>query len=145
MKADDRTSKTGFTFLEVLMAVSILAILLVGVHKLQSQMVLMSQATRFITLAPLLAQDRLSELERQHFEDIEKESGDFGSDYPGYTWLLKMETLDSDVLTKLARPLKKIDITVSFNKGERTYLLRTYRILTKKSKKDRSVNSAGAS
>jgi prepilin-type N-terminal cleavage/methylation domain-containing protein len=124
--------KPGFTFIEVLMAVSILAILLVGVHKLQSQMVSMSQATQFFTLAPLLAQSQMAEMERRNFKDIQKDSGDFGGAYPGYVWSLSMETLGSDVLKKLAYPMNKIEVSVSFNKGERTYRLRTYRIVPDK-------------
>jgi prepilin-type N-terminal cleavage/methylation domain-containing protein len=123
---------TGFTFIEVLMAVSILAILLVGVHKLQSQMVLMSQTTQFFTLAPLLAQSQMAEMERRNFKDIRKDSGDFGNTYPGYIWSLSVETLESEVLKKLAYPMKKIDVSVSFNKGERMYRLRTYRVVPDK-------------
>jgi prepilin-type N-terminal cleavage/methylation domain-containing protein len=126
------TLKPGFTFIEVLMAVSILAILLVGVHKLQSQMVSMSQTTQFFTLAPLLAQSQMAEMERRDFRDTQKDSGDFGGAYPGYAWSLRMETLESEVLKKLAFPMKKIDIFVSFNKGERTYRLRTYRVVLDK-------------
>ena len=138
------TSRSGFTFIEVLMAVSILAILLVGVHKLQSQMATMSQATRFLTLAPLLAQNRMAELERRNFQDIDKDSGDCGSAFPGYVWLLSTETMDSDILKKLAYPMKKIEISVSFNKGERTYRLRTYRRLLNK-ETDRQNNRPGPS
>lgn len=122
----------GFTFLEVLMAVSILAVLLVGIHKLQGQMVSMSQATRFYTMAPLLAQGRMAEMERSDFKDIQRDSGYFGSTYPGYGWSLHMETLESEVLKKLAYPMKKIDVSVSFNNGERTYRLRTYRVVPDK-------------
>ena len=114
------------------MAVSILAILLVGVHKLQSQMVSMSQTTQFFTLAPLLAQSQMAEMERRNFKDIQKDSGDFGGAYPGYVWSLSMETLESEVLKKLAYPMKKIEVSVSFNKGERTYRLRTYRVVRDK-------------
>ena len=124
--------KQGFTFIEVLISVSILAILLVGVHKLQSQMVSMSQTTQFFTLAPLLAQSQMAEMERRNFKDIQKDSGDFGGAYPGYVWSLSMETLESEVLKKLAYPMKKIDVSVSFNKGERTYRLRTYRVVPDK-------------
>jgi prepilin-type N-terminal cleavage/methylation domain-containing protein len=131
-ETEEMTLKQGFTFLEVLMAVSILAILLVGVHKLQGQMVSMNQTTRFFTLAPLLAQSQMAEMERRNFKDIQKDSGDFGGDYPGYVWSLSIETSESEVLKKLACPMKKIDITVSFNKGERTYRLRTYRVVTDK-------------
>jgi hypothetical protein len=111
------------------MALSILAILLVGVHKLQSQLVSMSQATQFFTLAPLLAKSQMAEMERRNFEDIPRDSGDFGSAYPGYVWSLRMENTESEVLKKLAYPMKKIDLSVSFNKGERTYRLRTYRVV----------------
>ena len=131
-KTDGWALVPGFTFLEVLMAVSILAILLVGVHKLQSQMVSMSQATQFFTLAPLLAQSQMAEMERQKFKDILKDSGEFGLAYPGYVWSLRMENTESEVLKKLANPMKKIDISVSFNKGERTYLLRAYRVVLDK-------------
>jgi prepilin-type N-terminal cleavage/methylation domain-containing protein len=124
--------KKGFTFLEVLMSVSILAILLVGVHKLQSQMAAMSQTTQFFTLAPLLAQSQMAEMERRNFKDIPEDSGDFGGAYPGYTWSLSMKTTESEVLEKLAYPMIKIDVSVSFNKGERTYRLRTYRVVTDK-------------
>ena len=89
------------------MAVSILAILLVGVHKLQSQMVSMSQTTQFVTLAPLLAQSLMADVERRNFKDIQKDSGDFGGAYPGYVWSLSMETLESEVLKILAYPMKK--------------------------------------
>lgn len=127
-KFDESSLKPGFTFLEVLMAVSILAILLAGVHKLQGQMVSMSQATRFITQAPLLAQSQMAEMERRNFKDIQKDSGDFGGVYPGYSWSLSMETTESEVLKKLAYPMQKIEIKISYNKGERTYCLRTYRL-----------------
>ena len=131
-KTEKVTLKPGFTFIEVLMAVSILAILLVGVHKLQSQMVSMNQTTQFFTLAPLLAQSQMAEMERRNFKDIQKDSGDFGGAYPGYVWSLSMKTLESEVLKKLAYPMKKIDVSVSFNKGERTYRLRTYRVVPDK-------------
>jgi general secretion pathway protein I len=130
ISACGRMPAPGFTFIEVLMAVSILAILLAGVHKLQSQMVSMSQATRFITLAPLLAQRQLAEMERRNFEDIRQESGDFGSDYPGYSWSLRMETAESRLLEKRASPMRKIEVAVSFNRGERSYRLRTYRVVS---------------
>jgi prepilin-type N-terminal cleavage/methylation domain-containing protein len=131
-ETEDVPIKQGFTFIEVLMAISILAILLVGIHKLQSQMVSMSQTTQFSTLAPLLAQSQMAEMERRHFKDIQKDSGDFGSAYPGYAWSLSMETLESEILKKLAHPMNKIEVSVSFNKGERTYRLRTYHVVPEK-------------
>ena len=112
------------------MAVSILALLLVGIHKLQSQLVDVNLAARFLTMAPLLAQNRMAELERSHFADIEKDTGDFGKDFPGYSWSLIMETLEPDILKKMASPMKKIEVSISLNKGERTYRVRIYRAVS---------------
>jgi general secretion pathway protein I len=127
---NDAVDRSGFTFIEVLMAVSILAVLLVGVHKLQSQLVDVNMAARFLTQAPLLAQNRLAELERNHFKDVEKNSGDFGPAFPGYSWSLVIETIDSDILKKAASPMKKIEVSILLNKGERTYRLRAYRAVS---------------
>lgn len=124
---DNAEMRTGFTFIEVLMAVSILSVLLVGVHKLQSQLVDVNLAARFLTLAPLLAQNRMAELERNHFKDVETNSGDFGAAFPGYKWSLSMDTVDTDILKKMAFPMKKIEVTISLNNGERAYRLRIYR------------------
>lgn len=121
--------RTGFTFIEVLMAVSMLAVLLVGVHKLQSRLVDVNLATRFLTLAPLLAQNRMTELERNHFKNVDANSGDFGAAFPGYKWSLIMDTVDTDILKKMASPMKKIEVTISLDNGERSYRLRTYRTM----------------
>lgn len=142
-ETEEMMLKPGFTFLEVFMAVSILAILLVGVHRLQGQMVSMNQTTRFFMLAPLLAQSKMAEMERRNFKDFQKDSGDFGGAYHGYVWSLSTETSESEVLKKLAYPMRKIDITVSFNKGERTYRLRTYRIVPDKAAAEIQVNRIG--
>ena len=124
---DTAAMRTGFTFIEVLMAISILAVVLVGVHKLQSRLVDVNLAARFLTLAPLLAQNRMAELERNHFRNVESNSGDFGAAFPGYKWSLVIDMVETDILKKMASPMKQIEVTISINNGERSYRLRTYR------------------
>ncbi|MCU0593194.1 MAG: prepilin-type N-terminal cleavage/methylation domain-containing protein, partial [Desulfobacterales bacterium] len=50
-----RRSPQGFTLLEVMVALGIMAIVLVSVYRLHSQTLAMSVESRFYTQAPLLA------------------------------------------------------------------------------------------
>ncbi len=121
-----RTALHGFTLLEVMVALAVLAIALTSIYRLQSQTMMMSADARFYSLAPQLARAKLSEIERQDFKDITSGSGDFGEDYPGYGWTLAIEDLPSDLITENKHHLAVINLTVSQNE-ENSYPLRTYR------------------
>lgn len=112
--------------MEVLVALAVLAIALTSIYRLQGQTFLMSASARFYSQAPQLAQMKLAEAETQKFKDIIDGNGDFGEDYPGYTWSLGVEDLPSDLITSQKYHLARIEITVS-NNDENTYQLRTYR------------------
>ena len=96
----------GFTLMEVMIAMAILAISLVAVFQLQSQSISMSTESRFMTTAALLAQSKMVEAEAVSTLTSRKEGGDFGPDYPQYTWHLEVGD------TKLAQ-FKKIEVTVT--------------------------------
>ncbi len=121
------TSDHGFTLLEVMVAISIIAIVLVAVYKLHLQTISMSSAARFYATAPLLAQGRLSALEADALSD----SGDFGEHFPGYTWELAIEDIESEVLGEAAEDLKRIEVTVSLN-NDYVYKVKTYRLILEK-------------
>jgi general secretion pathway protein I len=112
--------------MEVLVALAVLAIALTSIYRLQGQTFLMSASARFYSQAPQLARMKLAEVEIQKFKDIIDGNGDFGEDYPGYTWSLGVEDLPSDLITSQKYHLARIEITVS-NNDENTYQLRTYR------------------
>ena len=116
----------GFTLLEVLIAMAIMAIVLVGVYRMQSQTLTMTAASRFYTEAPLLAQDKLSQLEANPSDLITGDSGDFGELFPGYSWKVSTEAVSSEILGEAAADLKRIDLTVSLNGNEYEYSVRTY-------------------
>ena len=96
----------GFTLMEVMIAMAILAIALVAVFQLQSQSISMSTDSRFMTTASLLAQSKMAEAEACSTSVNLKEDGDFGPDYPQYTWHLEVGD------TQLPQ-FKKIEITVT--------------------------------
>ena len=108
IKMANKKKTSGFTLVEVLVAVAILAIALVAVFRLQSQSVSMATDARFTTSAALLAQSKMAEVESgKSFSGLNQE-GKFGDDYPQYNW--RVEVSD----TKIAK-FKKIEVTV-FNK-----------------------------
>ena len=119
----------GFTLLEVMVAMSIMAIVLVSVYRMHSQTLTMNTANRFYTQAPLLAQSKLAQLEAGGSEIITGDSGDFGKEFPGYSWNVSVEDVSSEALGEVASDLKRIDLMVSFNNNEYTYNVRAYRLM----------------
>lgn len=129
-QAPDRTttSRHGFTLIEIMAAISIIAIVLVSVYKLHAQSVAMTGEVRFYATAPMLAQKKMAELESKSRKDISDESGDFGDQFPNYSFNIVINDVESKELGNVAENLKRIDITVSFNKDEYTYDLRDYKL-----------------
>jgi general secretion pathway protein I len=117
----------GFTLLEVMIALAIMSIVLVSVYRMHSQSLTMNTAARFYTVAPLLAQKKMAELEGLSSDSFPEDSGDFGEQYPGYSWQTSISEVSSEVLGEVADDLKRIDLTVSYNNNQFIHSLRTYR------------------
>ena len=117
----------GFTLLEVMIALAVMSIVLVSVYRMHSQSLTMNTAARFYTLAPLLAQNKMAELEALSSDSFPDDSGDFGEQYPGYSWRTSISEVSSEVLGEVANDLKRIDLTVSYNNNQFIHSLRTYR------------------
>ena len=117
----------GFTLLEVMIALSVMAIVLVSVYRMHSQSLTMNTAARFYTQAPILAQGKMAELEVLSSGAFPENSGDFGEQFPGYSWKTSVADITSEILGEVAEDLKRVDITVSLNENQFVYSLRTYR------------------
>ncbi|MDX9834595.1 MAG: prepilin-type N-terminal cleavage/methylation domain-containing protein [Desulfobulbus sp.] len=118
----------GFTLLEVMIAVGIIAIALVSLIGAQSQSVSIAAAARFDTTAALLAQEKMAELCVQGYSGVSDGEGDFGEDYPGFAWKVEVRELTTDEtgLDGLAGMLKAVDLTVRSRVDEqRGFSLRT--------------------
>jgi general secretion pathway protein I len=115
----------GFTLLEVMIAMAILAITLVTVYQSQSQSISMAGDSRFLTTASLLAQARMVEIDAADPREVVSGSGDFGEAFPDYTWQVEVGDMEESPL------LKKIALTVT-NHRMRTrnaYRLVLYRVI----------------
>ena len=120
---------SGFTLLEIMIALPIIAIVLVSVYKMQAQTISMNYAARFYATAPLLAQLKIAEVEIENPEEQTDNSGNFGDEFPGYRWNVVIDDIDSELLDNIAENLKQITVSISFNTDEFTYNLRTYRFM----------------
>ena len=116
-----------------MVAVSIIAIVLVSVYKMQAQTISMDYSIRFYTTAPLLAQRKIAEFEIKPLNELADDSGDFGDSFPNYRWRVAVDDVESEALGQSADDLKKIDVTISLNNDEISYSLRTYRFFRNES------------
>jgi general secretion pathway protein I len=112
----------GFTLMEVMIAMAILAIALVTIFQSQSQSISMTGNSRFLTTASLLAQGKMAEIEMLDIKDVRTDNGDFGDGFPDYNWRVELKDTDFDVV-------KKIELTVTNNRltVNNQYLLELYR------------------
>jgi general secretion pathway protein I len=118
---------SGFTLLEVMVAVSIIAIALIAVYHLYAQTLSMNYILRFNTQAPVLAQKKMAEFFMMSADELSDDSGDFGDEFKNYSWKAVVETVTSDLLGETGEDLKRVDLTISLNSDERLYRLRAYR------------------
>jgi general secretion pathway protein I len=112
-----------------MVSVAIMSIVLVSVYKLHSQSLAMNGEARFYTQAPMLAQSKLSEMEASSEPGFASDSGEFGENFPGYTWEVAVEEVALESLGEISQEFTKIDVTVSYNENEFVYSLRTYRLI----------------
>jgi general secretion pathway protein I len=118
----------GFTLLEVMIAVSLLAIALTTLFGSQSQSVSLGSTTKFNIQAPLLAQLKLVEFTRTT-DRPSSDSGDFGDKFPGYQWKIETEDANletSPILSKLEDTLQRLTLTVSWGDNRYVYQVQSY-------------------
>jgi len=107
--------RSGFTFLEVMISVTILGIALVSLLGSQSQSISLAGIARVETTAALLARLKMTELVTDDVTDLFSSSGDFGEAYPGFTWQAEVTDLGEDEtgLEHTGDLLKRVQLVVS--------------------------------
>jgi len=92
----------GFTLLEIIICLGLIALVLVAVFHLQAQNLDLQSEAQFMTTATCLLQERLSRIQSQEKIDEGTNSGDFGEDYPDYTYTQEVtEVPDTETLYKV--------------------------------------------
>lgn len=83
-------SEKGFTLLEVLVALSVIAIAMISVIRLQSQTIGMTEAVKFYSVTPFLAQAKITDAIMDPQAYMGGASGGFGEDHPEYSWQMEI-------------------------------------------------------
>ncbi len=119
---------SAFTLLEVMIAIAILAITLATLYGSQAKSLSYATEARFDFVAPALAAAKLAELESRT-RQLVSDKGDFGEDFPGFTWQIEIDTATFDgveTLAGLQEPLQQVDVTVEWAGSPYSYSLRYY-------------------
>jgi len=106
--------QSGFTLLEVMIAVAVIAIALTTLLGSQSQSLSVVSEARFDAVAAMLAQQKLAELRVQEFEDLGDASGEFEENFTGYGWKAEVTELTEDDINipEVEELLKQVVLTV---------------------------------
>jgi general secretion pathway protein I len=111
-----------------MIAVSIIAIALVALFGSQSKSLSHATEAHFNVVAPMLASGKLAELEGGNDAPYNDE-GDFGDDFPGYSWKIETDNANFDSpegLANLEQPLQKVELTVFWSASKFSYSLTYY-------------------
>ena len=119
----------GFTLMEVMVALSVVAIALMAIYRMHTQTLFMDARGRFDTVAVMLARQKLADIETLNLADLSSDSGDFGDDHPGYAWKIQSELVSSDLIREDGPTLTQIRLTISLNDDASQFTLTTYRHL----------------
>ncbi len=132
----NKADQKGFTLLEVMVAVAIIAIAFTSVLKLHTQTLTMNIASNFYAKAPLLAQKVISEWETSMaMDDAMENSEDSLEEFPGFTFEMNHESIVFDSLypenlEKGDSILFEIVCTILYNHGEYRYTVKTLRLIS---------------
>lgn len=112
----------GFTLLEIIICLGLIALVLVAVFHLQAQNLDLQSEAQFMTTATCLLQERLSQIQAQEKIEEGTNSGDFGKDYPDYAYKQEVsEVPDTETLYKV-----RVAVILERDKARRDLWLETY-------------------
>jgi len=96
----------GFTLLEVMVALAILAVSLVVLLGLRNRDVQLQAYARDLTRATLLAREMAATADKDGTPDLGFVEGDFGLDHPGFSWQRQVTPFMSELIGDKVREVR---------------------------------------
>ncbi len=133
----------GFSLLEMVVSISIIALVLISVFKIQTSMLRLSIAGEFYSTASHLARQKIADIELElnnplllNESLLNERSGDFGDSFPDYKWHVTITTLDllgsqipeSFIDKSQIQNLKNITVEISY-KEQFSFKLTSWRFI----------------
>ncbi|MBI5417555.1 prepilin-type N-terminal cleavage/methylation domain-containing protein [Candidatus Poribacteria bacterium] len=107
--------ENGFTLLEVLIAVSILAFVFTGLLQLNAFNLVSLNRSSTLTRLLFLTKQKMSEMEMSNFPELGSKSGEL-EDYPGYKWTENVSNFGID-------GIHKVELTITAPSGEKNSII----------------------
>jgi len=85
------TRRDGFTLLEVMVAMAIMATVMVALLQNHAFSINLSESARNRTVAVQLARIKMTDIELMGYPPLEDDEGDFGELYPGFAWRIETD------------------------------------------------------
>jgi general secretion pathway protein I len=111
-RGDEGSSPRGFTLLEVLISLAIIAIVLITCLRAQNQSIRLYQLSRDLTIATILARQKMGEIELAGFPELGEEEREFEDAFPEFTWRQRV----SETPFEEAR---RVDLSIVWKEGIR--------------------------
>ncbi len=121
-------TERGFTLLEVMVAVSILAIGLTALFGSQSKSLSLATEAHFNNIAPMLALLKLAEIQ-SGIIPLENTEGEFEENFSDYSFTIEISDAQLEKFEAVGNidpPLQQVTLTVAWNETNLTYSLTYY-------------------
>ena len=106
-----KVKQGGFTLLEVMVALLIIAISFIVLLHSRNQSVIAADYARHTTIATFMASEKMGEMEQEGIRETGEDTGNFGEDHPGFIW----RTIISDTAYE---HIKEVRVEVLWGEGK---------------------------
>jgi len=104
---------SGFTLLEVLVAVVILGTALTVLLGAVNKNLILASRSKNLTIAGILAQEKLTEIELEGYPQAREEKGEF-EEAPGFSWFLSVKPFE---ISELGIEIRTVRLLITWEEG----------------------------